>query len=158
MATIQLGGKHSNLYALVDDEMIDVVSGWKWFGVASKGTHYALTKAGGGRTWMHRLLLGAPDGMEVDHRNGNGLDNRLVNLRLATTAQNAQNRRPKPGRYKGVSLHFTSRGVSYRAQIYRDGKNRHLGLFSTLEDAAAAYDRAALEVFGEYAYLNGVKP
>lgn len=101
--------------------------------------------------YMHRVVIGAPVGRHVDHRDGNGLNNQRANLRLATCTQNLWNSAPRGDRtIKGVMLH---RGL-YRARIRVNGKRIHLGLFASVELAAAAYDAAALEYFGEFARLN----
>jgi hypothetical protein len=89
----------------------------------------------------------------VDHINGNGLDNRDENLRLATNSQNQMNSRKRSGtssRYKGVSL----QRKRWRAQIKLDGKLIYLGMFDTEEQAAMAYDYAAIELFGEFSRIN----
>ena len=90
--------------------------------------------------------------VQLDHRDGVKLNNRIENLRLATTSQNKANSAPYEGRaYKGI----TKQGRRWRAAIYWQGNNRHLGVFDTPEEAAAAYDAAAKEVHGEFARLNG---
>jgi hypothetical protein len=104
---------------------------------------------------LHHYILDAVEGVPVDHKDGNGLDNRRSNLRLATHSQNGCNRRaPKNNRsgYKGVS--FESARGQWKAKICSGGKQRHLGLFPTAEDAARAYDSAAIELHGEFAHLN----
>jgi len=101
---------------------------------------------------MHSLITGWP---LVDHANGNGLDNRRSNLRPATIAQNSQNRRPPVGgssKFKGVCWNRVSQ--KWQAGIKINGKSHYLGLFAAEIDAANAYDEAALEAYGEYAYLN----
>lgn len=93
-------------------------------------------------------------GQIVDHINGNGLDNRRENLRLATARENALNSRPRKGRskFKGVYLD-TLRGNWY-VQIRAKGRGRYVGSFWSELDAARAYNKAALEHYGEFARLN----
>jgi hypothetical protein len=109
---------------------------------------------------LHRLLLQAPAEFHVDHRDGDPLNNRLANLRLCTHSQNQANRPAMGGasRFKGVA---TARGCRnrWRAQIQQqraDGTFRRvcLGQFESEEDAARAYDAAALLKYGEFARLN----
>ena len=101
---------------------------------------------------MHRFLLDAPVGLVVDHINHDGLDNRRSNLRLATYAQNAANRRrgKTNSGYKGV----TWTGTAWSAAAFVRGKRRHLGTFGTPADAARAYDRAIQNEYGEFACTN----
>lgn len=109
--------------------------------------------------WLHRLLFahihGIPDGMQIDHRNGCLLDNRLNNLRLATCSQNAWNRRKSwrvqtTSRFKGVRLD----NGRWRAEIRHRGVQKHIGTFGTEEAAACAYDSEARRLFGEFAKTN----
>jgi hypothetical protein len=103
---------------------------------------------------MHRVILNAPKGMEVDHINRDGLDNRKVNLRLATTTQNVCNRywRSKTSKYKGV--HFDKSCGKYRTEITLNRKRIHVGKYDSEIEAAKAYDNAAKKYHGEFAYLN----
>jgi len=104
---------------------------------------------GRNRTLAQVILPCAP---LADHRDRDPTNNRRANLRPATHAQNAQNRRfvTVGGRFKGVSL---LRG-RHRAAIWLNGRNRYLGVYDVPEDAARAYDAAAREHFGEFAFLN----
>jgi hypothetical protein len=146
--------------ALVDVDDYDAVAAHRWHTAKGENgrTHYARRRTKRGETHaaltirLHTFLTGWP---EVDHRNGDGLDNRRTNLRNVNHAQNSANqRRPRNNRsgFKGVSWRqdigrwAAHIGVNYRL--------RHLGMFDTAEDAARAYDTAAIETWGEYASLN----
>ena len=103
---------------------------------------------------LHRAVMDAKLGQDIDHIDHNGLNNTRTNLRFATPTENNANRRAsvtKAG-FKGVS-HNRNTG-KYEGYIRIDKRKRHLGLFETAEDAARAYDTAALEAWGEYACLN----
>jgi hypothetical protein len=110
------------------------------------------------RVAMHRLILSARDGDVVDHINGDGLDNRRSNLRIATIQQNAFNQKHHGGssRHKGVSYRADS--GTWRAYITKDGKRRYLGTFASEDDAARAYNNEAERLFGEHAKLNAAAP
>ena len=144
------------LRALVDDKNYDWLSTYKWC-VSRKGnTSYAVSRSKGGTLIaMHRLIMGFPRGKLVDHRDENGLNNVEVNLRVATVKQNANNRgkqvNNKTG-YKGVSWD-KARG-KYRAVIMVAQKQVHLGRYNSKIMAALAYNEAALELHGEFAYQN----
>jgi hypothetical protein len=148
------------LVAVVDAADYDDLAQFKWH-VAANDTSgpYAVrsTKSQGKRAKerMHRRLL--PAALIVDHINGNGLDNRRSNLREATTAENMRNRSglaiDNTSGYRGV--HWRKDRQKWRAWICVDHRGRHLGLFGTAEEAAYAFDDAALKLFGDYiGYLN----
>lgn len=144
--------------AIIDDADWDLVSGYKWFAKKSGNTYYAETKVrreGGGQRdiRMHRLLLSLTDQkIQVDHRDGNGLNNQRENLRACSLAENQRNRgayaNNKSG-FKGVSWHKQS--GKWRASIGVNGKRKHIGLFDTPEAAHASYCLAAVEFHGEFA-------
>jgi hypothetical protein len=150
--------------ALVSRADLPLVVGYRWHrhNVRGEGRlFYAVCrpKVGGRRertVWMHRLLLGEPEGLEIDHINGDGLDNRRGNLRTATRLENARNIRPRSHTgLKGVRLKSRPLAKPWVAVIHPGaGREIHLGYFATPEEAARAYDAAAREHFGEFARLN----
>jgi hypothetical protein len=128
---------------------------WQLFESESKN-FYAVRLDGNKIVKMHREIMNAPAGVFVDHRYGDGLDNRKVNLRIATRAQNQYNRRKTSkkttSKYKGV--HLDRNRNKYRAIIGCSGKRIFLGYFDNETDAAKAYDEAAKKYHGEFAKLN----
>lgn len=143
---------------LVDAADLPILTPYKWCFVAGGYAFTSIRQIDGTRSklYLHRLLLGLTDStVHADHENGNGLDNRRANLRRASPEQNNQNQRlssRNSSGYKGVSLF--RRDGSYRASITAKGKRKHLGYYSDPEAAARAYDRAAIEMHGEYARTN----
>jgi hypothetical protein len=103
---------------------------------------------------MHTDILGTPpDGMVIDHINGDPLDNRKSNLRFATYQQNHWNSKKTKGtKYQGVS--FVKQIGLWQARIRHEGIYVHLGYHRSAEDAARAYDFVAIRLQGEFAYLN----
>jgi hypothetical protein len=152
--TIQLT---RGMNTLIDETDIGRAGVHSWQARKGKRTFYAAggRNIGNGKTasfQLHRVLIGAPKGAEVDHRNGDGLDNRRGNLRLATSQQNSRNRHRCVGRsrYKGIA----PAGPSWRAYISVGRRKIHLGCFPTEEEAARAYDAGAREHYGEFAATN----
>lgn len=148
--------------ALIDDDDYERLVQHRWYRHPSPSTAYAKTfiQRDGERrsTSMHRLIISAAPGMEVDHIDRNGLNNQKENLRVVTPAQNHMNtpgRRTWRGkeptsRYKGVHL---SDG-RWRAMIQVGRRMKHIGMFGDEIQAAMAYDEAAQRIYGEYAHLN----
>lgn len=158
MKRIEMRGKHGvGKVAIVDDEDYELLSSRKWWANADG---YAIARAGSGRKspsiLMHRLLLNPPRHLQIDHINGNRLDNRRCNLRLCNTAQNNQNMRP--GARKGSSqfkgVHWCNERHKWCATIKGANRRYNLGRFDNEEDAARAYDCKAAELFGEFAKFN----
>jgi hypothetical protein len=143
--------------AIVDDADFQTLNHWKW----KRHKHgYACRTATGGRlVLMHRQIMEEPEGLEVDHRNRQKLDNRRGNLRVATHSDNGRNRpkqRNNTSGYKGVS--WDRQRSKWRASI-KVGRTRHtIGRFDTAEDAAAAYDAKVREVASEFGFTNEVCP
>lgn len=161
MKTIQLTqGK----VALVDDEDFDRLRQYKWYAkrCSRNGSlwyaYRSIPVADEGPTIlaMHTTVMGdAPAGMEIDHRDGDGLNNQRENVRIATHEQNQANTKPHNGRkYKGIYRDKRYAQPRYRAQIRRGGKVIYLGTFQTDIEAARAYDTKAKEMSGEFAWLN----
>jgi len=138
--------------ALFSPEDMGVVSEHLWCLMGNGYASFTQYGDGGKRTVkMHYLIVGK----NADHKNGNRLDNRRENLRLASTSQNSANRRAKAGassEYKGVCWD-KSRG-KWMAAIQVSGKTKTLGRFDDEAAAARAYDAAAAACFGEFAKLN----
>ena len=144
--------------ALVDDEDFEFISKHKWHAnthTYSRHLIYAKTRFHTKILLMHRLIMGAKEGENIDHINGNGLDNRRCNLRIATHSQNGANQRARKGgtsRYKGVFWH--KRDKRWVAKITSNKQIIHLGNFANEIKAAKTYDINAVLLFGEFARLN----
>ena len=142
--------------AIIDEADFDRCFEHRW--CLSKG--YAASTINKKQIRLHRFLLNVNDPLiEVDHINGNPLDNRRCNLRQATKRQNRANtgkRKNNTSGYKGV--HYTKRRSHlfkpWAAYLGTLGKNRFLGYFESAIEAAKAYDKAAFEMHGEFARLN----
>jgi hypothetical protein len=142
--------------ALVDDEDYEWLNQWKWYYHKGYAARESSLKDGPRKTiWMHRLILGVQKDEYCDHRNRNTLDNHRSNLRVASKLQNNTNRGPlahSQNGYKGVKL--DKRISKWYARIRKNGQSTSVGYFNTAIEAAYAYDKLAMEHFGEFAYLN----
>lgn len=148
--------------AMVTSQDWPLVEPYGWYEVEDNGSVYAYanTLDPDGRPTtikMHRLIMDAGPGEEVDHVNGNGLDNRRSNLRIATRSQNARNSMSRGGssRFKGVYWYPYKDGrPRWRAQIRVGGKRKSLGYFDDEIEAARAYDEKMRSLpdaeFGRY--------
>jgi hypothetical protein len=148
--------------ALVDDEDYEYLMQWKWFANKKGSTFYAVRSLHSNNVrktiFMHRLITNNINTkMQTDHLNGNGLDNRKINLRICTTSQNSMNR--------GLQINNTTgfKGVNYdkfsnkfRAQIRVNNIYKNLGYYIDPKDAARAYNEAAIKYHGEFANLNKI--
>ena len=153
------------LKAKIDREDLARVVAFKWQAETHRHTHYAGTSIKTGKSFkrirLHRLIMNVISGQAIDHINGDGLDNRRSNLQLISQAQNISKARYTPrtdktSPFRGVSLHYTNNGVSrpWAAQISVHGKKTFLGYYASPEEAARAYDKAALDLRGSCARLN----
>ena len=136
-------------YALVDKENFEYLNQLKW----CFDGRYAQSFQNGSKVRMHRIISNAPSGLEVDHINGNGLDNRKLNIRLCLHKDNGRNlklqRRNKSGQ-KGVEKVKNK----WRSSIVVDYRKNHIGYFYTKQEAALAYNNSALKNYGRFARLN----
>ncbi len=138
-------------YAYVDAADFDWLNQWCWR--ARNG--YASRSEKGKQILMHRQIMQTPEGMIVDHINGNGFDNTRANIRNVTPGENAANARKRAGTtsiYKGVT-HGKRKDMWY-TQVQCGEMNSRAGPFADEAEAGRAYDRMAVEFFGEVARLN----
>jgi hypothetical protein len=151
MREIKLHGMRGDgKYSLVDDDIAErpYVTENRW--TLDRSGYVVMSS---GNYLLHRVVLQPGKGQVVDHINHDKLDNRRINLRICTSKENLRNRvvhKNNMSGIKGVRAH----GRKFLARISADGTNHYLGLFPTREEAAAAYDVAAKELFGEFAHLN----
>ena len=145
-------------FAIVDDEDYEKLVQWKWHQSVSG---YAIRNDSiingiQPKVYMHRLILNVPNGFQGDHINRNKLDNRRKNLRICTKAENRYNKGPIQRKtasiYKGVYWHRPAR--KWYGHIQHNNKVTHLGMFKTEKEAAIAYNKRALKLFGQFARLN----
>lgn len=150
-------------HALIDEKDYAEVSKIKWSMTPGK-YNYATGNIKEGGRWktnvkMHRLILKPEQHELVDHINGDGLNNRRENLRICDRSQNAMNSTlpvNSTSGYKGVTRlpRLKKNGLQWMAQINCRGKHKTVGYFRTPKEAAQAYDKAAMELHGEFARLN----
>lgn len=140
------------LFAVVDSEDYDWLSQYRW---QKHGLFYAVGYVDGKSVLMHRFIMGAKKGQQVDHINGDKLDNRRSNLRFCTDSQNHANtglRKDNTSGFKGVVR--VKKNGKYVAQIQYDKRMINLGYYETAEEAAKVYDKKAVEFFGDFARTN----
>lgn len=143
--------------ALVDDADFDWLNQWKWYAMKSKNTFYAVrANKERQKVLMHRVILGLTDfSLLPDHIDNDGLNNQRSNLRIATQSQNRFNTANKikgSSKFKGVCI--TKDRKKWQAHIQKEKQQIYLGCFETEEQAAFAYDQAAIIYHGEFATLN----
>lgn len=140
--------------ALVDSADVEKIIPHTWCASNQHGKWYAMATIDCHQVTLHRFILDFPSS-EVDHINGDGLDCRRSNMRLATRSQNCANRdRPRncKSQYRGVTR--LERNKKWMAQIKVNGKHKYLGSFTDEVEAAKVYDVAAREAFGDHARTN----
>lgn len=148
-------------YALVDDEDFKKLNKFKWWALKkSGGRFYAIrTEQRNGvikHITMHRAILKMTNSkIHVDHKDLNGLNNQRNNIRPATVGQNIANTPSLKGsssKYKGVV--WRPEYKYWQVQIMKDGQYYHIGCFKDEKEAALAYNKKAIELHGEFAFLN----
>lgn len=153
--------RYPNVFAIVDDEDFIYLNEWNW-NINSRG--YAVRKFRNNerrvQRYMHRDILKPSTSQDVDHINGEKLDNRRENIRACSHTENMRNsKKPKSGltsMFKGVIAYKGGKN-KFRAVIRANGKAKHLGLFENECDAARAYNMAASKYYGEFALLNKIE-
>jgi hypothetical protein len=145
----------------VDENDFEWISKYKWHihgGYAAHSKHLGMVdgKQKIKVILMHRLIMGSPEGYEVDHKDRNKLNNTRANLRICTRNQNQMNRDyfSETSQYRGV--HWCKKDKAWRAQIRVDGKQKYLGQYKCQIKAAEAYNLAAIKHHGEFAQLNNI--
>ncbi len=153
-----------NKFAVVDDKYFEWLNEFCWCADKNKRTYYACFDnryMNGKYIYMHRLIMelilkrNLLKKEQIDHKNGNGLDNRECNLRVCDSQQQSMNRNKKQGtssKYKGVD--WVKSHKKWRSRIKLNGKEINLGCFDDEIKAAKEYDKAASKLFGEFARLN----
>jgi hypothetical protein len=162
-ATIVVERRNGDQYrALMDADVLPIMGQYTWWidmGMGKRSPYAATTAVVAGRSVnlaMHRLILNPGSSLHVDHRDGDGLNNRRSNLRSATVTQNRANelvrRVGTASQYKGVKWRRQSNG--WVAQCVVDGRMKYLGLYDREIDAALAYDDAVRSEYGDFAATN----
>jgi hypothetical protein len=148
-------------FAKVDDEDFEMLIKWKWCAVWNSYTKTFYATKGINREnsvrYMHRLIMGAKKGQQVDHIHHDTLDNRRSELRISLPSENKQNsgkQKDNTSGYKGVS--WDKRDKKWRTTITKNRVQHSIGYFNTKEDAAKAYDEAAKKYHGEFAFINKI--
>lgn len=145
-----------NKKTLVDDQCFEQLNKHNWFCNGGYARRYS-SRTDGKRhvIHMHRVITKAPKNLQVDHINGDKLDNRIENLRLCTNSLNMANKPAQKNNtsgFKGVSKH---KGTNkWQAVVAVKGKNKYLGIFKTKKQAYSVYKKAAVNSFGVFAYIS----
>lgn len=138
--------------ATIDASDIPLVTGFAWQCITNGPNSYAVRRYRDGRVIrtesLHRMLVNAPDGMVVDHADGNGLNNRRANLRVCNKAENSANQ-PTTSSAGTTGVYIPANG-RYEVRISKEGKRFYLGRFDTIEEASAAYRNARQDVRPEF--------
>lgn len=143
--------------AVIDAVEAPLVGQWNWTALLQphSNTVYAYRHDCSGpkkrNVRMHRLIAGDPPGLDVDHRDGNGLNNRRSNLRAATKSQNAHNARLSRRNSSGAKgVYWSNRAQRWIVEIRLHGQRHYVGTFVRLDDASSAYASASARLHGEF--------
>jgi len=141
--------------AIIDADDLEIVNTSNWYASVKPRTVYAIRAVYNNGTQqilrLHRIIMKAPFGMEVDHINGNGLDNRKINLRVVSKNENAKNKRMNLNNssgFKGVS--WSNKRGKWLSQIQHDGTAIYLGCYLSKEEAYEVYCAASEKYHGEF--------
>ena len=141
--------------AIIDAADVPLVCGFNWHACPAPGTLYAnrtdYSKNNQVTVAMHRIIMSQPKGLMIDHQDGNGLNNRRNNLRLATSSQNNCNSRIRIDNTSGLKgIFLVKKTGKWRARITVNKKENHLGYFLSKKEAYAAYCAASDKYHGEF--------
>ena len=139
-------------FAQIDDDDFEFINQFNWCAFGTNNLWYAVRGVNKKLVMMHRIIINANDGVEVDHVDHNGLNNQKSNLRICNHTQNCMNGKAR-GRSKYIGVSYL-RDKFFQAYICPNGKKIHLGTFRNEIDAAKIRDIAAIKHFGEFANLN----
>lgn len=143
--------------AVIDAADVSLVEGWNWCALVRPKSVYAMRFSEGAEKktiLLHRVIAGTPEGMDTDHIDGNGLNNRRSNVRVATKGQNMHNQRLSSANTSGVKgVSWVKRRQKWQAQICANGKRVGLGYYDTIADAGQAYADASAKMHGEFGRL-----
>jgi hypothetical protein len=138
---------------LVDDEDYEMLVSYCYGWYCSKNGYAVMARG----KYMHRLIMSDPQDGEIDHIDGDKLNNQKSNLRIVNRSQNNYNAKPRKNassKFKGVVWIKTR--SRWQANIQIDGRVKYLGMFTDEIEAAKAYNEAAIQHHSEYAKLNEV--
>ena len=142
-------------FTIIDDEDFEEVNKYKWYVSNEYVARMLLPANRRVQISLHRILMNPPPNLQVDHINGDTLDNRRKNLRVVTLRENVINQKLHKNNtsgYKGVS--WDKKLEKWETSINPNGKKIRVGFFNSLLEAVEAYNKSAIKYFGEYARLN----